>query len=96
MKLASEIINYILSYRRPTHDNAKMIKKEIKKYNCDMVEYPSHSRTVIHGRTGKPYQKQYYNIKPCVEHISFSQYCLNSHDYEIYPDYSNRENDFTN
>ena len=84
MKLPFEIINNILSYR-PTHDIANIIKKKIKYYHNDMVEYPSHTRIVIHGRTGQPYQKQYYDIKPCVEHMNFYQYCLKSDDYEIYP-----------
>jgi hypothetical protein len=86
MKLPIEIMSHILSYR-PIHDIAKMVKEKMKHYHSDTVEYPSHTRTVIHGRTGKPYLKQYYDVKPCAEFMTFSQYCLNKDDYEIYPDY---------
>ena len=78
MKLPNEIINYILSYR-PAHPIAEMIKDEIEIYNWSMVEYISHTRTFI--IRGKPHEKKYYDIKPCVENISFSQYCLHPGDY---------------
>ena len=94
MKVPIEIFNHVLSYR-PTHTIAKMLNKHIKGYHDDMVEYPSHSRTVIHGRTGQPYQKQYYDIKSCAKYMSFYQYCLNYHDYEIYSYVAASPYDFT-